>query len=110
MMRDELIRQLFTLPEDTIIGVRIGDQHLDATRLMPWGDEGFVDLQCLAADLLDVLIEWKVSAPQRDQILTTVNRASPTEQRSVMSELLTALESTKLQREPGRWFLPGTPP
>ena len=32
------------------------------------------------------------------------------EERSVMSELLTAREVKDLQLEPGRWLLPGTPP
>ena len=31
-------------------------------------------------------------------------------ERSIMAELLTAEEAAALQVEPGRWFLPGTPP
>lgn len=30
--------------------------------------------------------------------------------RSIMRELMTEEESERLQMEPGRWFLPGTPP
>ncbi|MEV7621874.1 hypothetical protein [Actinoplanes sp. NPDC089786] len=102
--------QLIALPEDTPIGVQIGDQHLDAVSLTPWGDEGFVDLQCHSSDLLDVLLEWNLPAQQREQIVAAANNASPPEQRSVMAELLTALEKRNLQTEPGRWLLPGTPP
>jgi len=110
MMRNELMRQLAVLPEDTLIGVQLGDQHVDATRLVPWGDEGFVDLQCHAADLLQVLREWRMPAQQREQIIVAASTVSPSARRSIMAELLTAQETMALQLEPGRWFLPGTPP
>lgn len=109
-MRNELIMQLIALPEDTPIGVQIGDQHVDAVRLAPWGDEGFVDLQCHLSDLLDVLLEWNLPAHQREQIIAAANTVGPSSQRSAMSELLAAQHARSLQHEPGRWLLPGTPP
>jgi len=110
MMRNELIRQLAALPEDTLIGVQIGDQHVDAIGLMPWGDEGFVDVLCYAPDLDEVLMEWKLPAHQRKQIVAAANDVSLPERRSVVSEPITLQETTDLQCEPGRWLLPGTPP
>ncbi|BCJ53394.1 hypothetical protein Asp14428_48690 [Actinoplanes sp. NBRC 14428] len=110
MMRNELLRQLAVLPEDTLIGVQLGDQHVDAIGLVPWGDEGFVDLQCHAADLLEVLREWKMPAHQREQIIIAASKVSPLARRSIMAELLTAQQANAFQLEPGRWFLPGTPP
>jgi len=89
--------------------VQIGDQHVDATGLLPWGDEGFVDILCYAPDLAEVLTEWNLPAHQRKRIVAAANNVSPPEQRSVMAELLTAQETMDLQREPGRWLLPGTP-
>lgn len=109
-MRNELMRQLSTLPEETIIGVQIGDQHLDVTNLAPWGDEGFVDLQCHAADLRDVLAEWDLPAHKRERLVAAASTASTLAQRSVMTELLPAQESGDLQRDSGRRLLPGTPP
>ena len=111
MMRNELLRQLAALPEETLIGIQIGDQHLDAVRLtLPWGDEGFVDLQCHVPDLVDVLMVWNLPAPHREQIVAAADNVCPPEQRSVMTELLTTQEIMDLQLEPGRWLLPGTPP
>jgi hypothetical protein len=69
MMRDELLEQLSAFPADANIGVRIGDSHLDITDLTPWGDEGFVDLQCHAADLRDVLLEWGLPVRKREQLV-----------------------------------------
>lgn len=90
---------------DANIGVRIGSEHLDVTDLTPWGDEGFVDLQCHAADLQDVLLAWGLPAHKREQLVAV----GKPEERSVMAELLTAQEVMDLQRQPGRWLLPGTP-
>jgi len=72
MLRDELLKQLSTLPADTNIGVQIGDQHLDVTDLTPWGDEGFVALQCHAGDLRDVLVEWGMPAHKREEVVAAV--------------------------------------
>jgi hypothetical protein len=49
--------------------VRIGDDHVDVTALTPWGDEGFVDLECHAADPRDVLLEWGLPARKREQLV-----------------------------------------
>jgi len=68
MMRDELLDHLFDLPTDADITVRIGDACLDITGLAPWGDQGFVSLQCYAADIRDVLKEWGVPASKREQL------------------------------------------
>jgi hypothetical protein len=69
MLRDELINKLSALPEGANIGVQIGTEHLDVTDITPWGDEGFVDLQCDAADLRDVLLMWGLPADKRDELV-----------------------------------------
>lgn len=38
MMRDELLQRIAALPEDSDVGVQIGDDHLDITDVIPWGD------------------------------------------------------------------------
>lgn len=73
MMRDELIKQLSDLPADATIGVQISDAHLDIVDLKPWGDEGFVDLQCDAVDVRDVLREWGLPAGKRVQLVPTTD-------------------------------------
>ena len=69
MVRDELMKQLAALPPDALIGVRLGDQHLDVVELVPWGDRGFVDLKCHPGDLRDVLTEWELPAQQRESLV-----------------------------------------
>jgi hypothetical protein len=71
MLRDQLLKQLSALPSDAVIGVQIGNEHLDVTDVTPWGDEGFVDLQCDPADLRDVLMEWGLPAHKRQQLVAT---------------------------------------
>jgi len=76
MLRDELLKQLSALPEDANIGVQIGNEHLDVTNLTPWGDEGFVDLQCHTADLRDVLLAWGLPADKRDELVGSTGAVS----------------------------------
>jgi len=68
MMRDELLKRISALPANADIGVRIGDGYLDITDLAPWGDQGFVNIQCHAADIRDVLKEWGVPARKREEL------------------------------------------
>jgi len=77
MLRDELLKQLSALPANAIIGVRIGDGHLDVTDLAPRGDQGFVDLQCHPADLRDVLMEWGLPTNKRDELVPAASAEPP---------------------------------
>jgi hypothetical protein len=67
MMRDELLKQIAALRPDADVGIQIGDDHLDIAGLVPWGNGGFVALKCHSADLRDVLVEWGLSAGQREK-------------------------------------------
>jgi hypothetical protein len=69
MRRDDLLKQLSTLPPDTDIGIQIGSDHLDIADLVSWGDGGFVALKCHSVDLRDVLLEWGLPALQREQVV-----------------------------------------
>ena len=69
MLRDELMNRLSALPEGANIGVQLGTEHLNVTDLTPWGDKGFVDLQCDAADLRDVLLMLGLPAAKRDELV-----------------------------------------
>jgi hypothetical protein len=55
MMRDELIQQIATLPEDADVGIQIGDDHLDIAEVLAWGDGSFGALRCHPSDLRDLL-------------------------------------------------------
>lgn len=74
MMRDKLLKQISALPPDADTGIQIGDDHLDIADLVPWGDGGFVALQCHSGDLRDVLSEWGLREPQ--QMLLALNGRS----------------------------------
>jgi hypothetical protein len=65
MMRDDLLKQLSALPPDADVGIQLGDDHLDIAELVPWG-EGFVALTCHSADLRDVLLDWGMPGPRRE--------------------------------------------
>jgi len=54
MMRDELLQRLAALPEDSDVGVQIGDDYLDITDVVPWGDGSFGALRCHSSDLRDM--------------------------------------------------------
>lgn len=110
MLRDELLKQLLALPAGANIGIQIGDAHLDIADVMPWGDEGFVDLCCDLADLRDVLMEWGVPADKRDRLVAAARSDGNRTHRSVMAEILAPELVAEFRCGPGRWFLPGAPP
>ena len=68
MMRDELLERIAALPEDADVGVQIGDDHLDITDIVPWGDGTFVALRCHSSDVRDVLVSWKLPRDLRDRL------------------------------------------
>jgi hypothetical protein len=69
MMRDDLLKQISALPQDSDIGIQLGGDHLDIADLVAWGDGGFVALKCHASDLRDVLLEWGLLAHQRERVI-----------------------------------------
>ena len=69
MRRDELLKQLSTLPPDTDVGIQIGADHLDIADLVSWGEGGFAALMCHSDDLRDVLLEWGLPTLQREQVI-----------------------------------------
>ena len=68
MMRDELLRQIAALPADSDVGVQIGDDHLDITDAVAWGDGSFGALQCHSGDLRDMVVAWDLPRDLRDRL------------------------------------------
>lgn len=68
MMRDELLQWIAALPEDSDVGVQIGDEHLDITEVVAWGDSSFGALQCHSGDLRDLLVAWELPRDLRDRL------------------------------------------
>jgi hypothetical protein len=58
MKRRELSQRIAALPADTDVGVQIGDDHLDISDVVAWGDGAFGALQCHRGDLRDLLLAW----------------------------------------------------
>lgn len=56
MMRNELLRQIAALPENTDVGIQFGADHLDIAEIVPWGNGQFGALKCDAGDLRDVIL------------------------------------------------------
>jgi len=65
MMRDELMKQIATLPADADVGIQIGDDHLDIDEVIVWGDGGFGALRCHPNDLRDLLAAQESQNQQR---------------------------------------------
>lgn len=58
MMRDELLERIATLPAYADVGIQIGDDHLDITDVILWGDGGFGALTCHPNDVRDLFLAW----------------------------------------------------
>ena len=71
MMRDELLQRLAALPEDSDVGVQIGDDYLDITDVVPWGDGSFGALRCHSSDLRDMLVAWELPRDLRDRLASS---------------------------------------
>jgi hypothetical protein len=56
-------RNISALPTNVDIGIQIGDDHVDISDLVPWGDGKFVALKCHPSDLRDMLFEWGAFPP-----------------------------------------------
>jgi hypothetical protein len=68
MMRDELLQRITALPSDSDVGVQIGDDHLDITEVVPFGDGTFGALRCHSRDLRDMLVAWELPRDLRDRL------------------------------------------
>lgn len=71
MMRDELLQRIAALPEDSDVGVQIGDDHLDIADVVPWGDGTFGALRCHSSDLRDMLVAWELPRDLRDRLASS---------------------------------------
>jgi hypothetical protein len=71
MMRDELLHQIAALPEDSDVGVQIGDDQLDITDVVSWGDGAFGALRCRSSDVRDMLVAWELPGDLRDRLASS---------------------------------------
>ncbi|GAA2641246.1 hypothetical protein [Paractinoplanes durhamensis] len=58
MMRDDLLQRIAALPANADVGIQIGDDHLDITDVIAWGDGDFGALRCHPNDVRDLLAAW----------------------------------------------------
>jgi hypothetical protein len=69
MKRRELLRRIAALPADADVGVQIGDDHLDISEVVAWGDGAFGALRCHRADLRDLFLAWQLDFSMRSPIV-----------------------------------------
>lgn len=71
MMRDELLQRIAALPENSDVGVQIGDDHLDITEVVAWGDGTLGALRCHTSDVRDMVAAWELPRDVRDRLTSS---------------------------------------
>jgi hypothetical protein len=61
MKRRELLQRIAALPPDADVGVQIGDDHLDISDVVAWGDGTLGALRCHRGDLRDLFRAWEAA-------------------------------------------------
>jgi hypothetical protein len=67
MKRRELLQRIAALPPDADVGVQIGDDHLDISDVVAWGEGAFGALRCHRGDLRDLIRAWKADNASRGE-------------------------------------------
>lgn len=79
MMRDELLKRIGALPADTDVGIRIGDDQVDITDVVSWGEGAFGAVVGNPVDLRDVLFEWGLPAGRLRRIVSDTSPSTEPE-------------------------------